>query len=179
MRSTRSSGQRSERVPVIIDIFNHFMPAPYFERVQRLVPGHAAATAFPRLRTLWDIDARLRLLDHSGASQPALPLATPPLEFLGTPAETPDLARMANDGLAELCHRHPDRFPTFIASLPMNNIDASLDEIDRAVNELGAKGIQVFTNVAGGAPGATKNLPPFFPPPVPLFAVFGGPTSRA
>ena len=124
---------------MIIDIFNHFMPAPYFERVQRLVPGHAAATAFPRLRTLWDIDARLRLLDQFGAYQQVLSLANPPLEFLGTPAETPDLARMANDGLAELCHRHPDRFPTFIASLPMNNIDASLDEIDRAVDELGPR----------------------------------------
>jgi len=48
----------------------------------------------------------------------------------------------------ELCRQHPERFPTFIASLPMNNIDAALQEIDRAVNELGAKGIQVFTNVA-------------------------------
>ena len=146
---------------VIIDIFNHFMPAPYFERVQRLVPGHAAATAFPRLRTLWDIDARLRLLDQFGAYQQVVSLANPPLEFLGTPAETPDLARMANDGLAELCHRHPDRFPTFIASLPMNNIDASLDEIDRAVDELGAKGIQVFTNVAG-APLSEPQYRPLF-----------------
>jgi uncharacterized protein len=146
---------------VIIDVFNHFMPAPYFERVQRLVPGHAAATAFPRLRTLWDIDARLRLLDQFGAYQQVLSLANPPLEFLGTPAETPDLARMANDGLAELCHRHPDRFPTFIASLPMNNIDASLNEIDRAVDELGAKGIQVFTNVAGAPLSEPKYRPLF------------------
>src|ERR1700730_15278879 len=146
---------------MIIDVFNHFMPAPYFERVQRLAPGHAAATAFPRLRTLWDIDARLRLLDPFGAYQQVLSLANPPLEFLGTPAETPDLARMANDGLAQLCHRHPDRFPTFIASLPMNNIEASLNEIDRAIGELGAKGIQVFTNVAG-APLSEPQYRPLF-----------------
>jgi uncharacterized protein len=146
---------------MIIDVFNHFMPAPYFERVQRLVPGHAAATAFPRLRTLWDIDARLKLLDQFGDFQQVLSLANPPLEHLGTPAETPDLARMANDGLAELCRKHPDRFPTFIASLPMNNIEASLAEIDRAIGTLGAKGIQVFTNVAGAPLSDAKYRPVF------------------
>jgi aminocarboxymuconate-semialdehyde decarboxylase len=146
---------------VIIDVFNHFMPAPYFERVQRLVPEQAAATAFPRLRTLWDIDARLGLLDQFGDYQQVLSLANPPLELLGGASETPDLARMANDGLAQLCHRYPDRFPTFIASLPMNNVEASLNEIDRAVGQLGAKGIQVFTNVAG-APLSDPQYRPVF-----------------
>ena len=145
----------------MLDIFNHFMPAPYFERLQKLAPTHAAATAFPRLRTLWDVDARLTLLDQFGDLQQVLSLANPPLEYLGTPAETPELARMANDGLAELCRRYPDRFPTFIASLPMNNIEASLAEIDRAVTQLGAKGIQVFTNVAG-APLSDATYRPIF-----------------
>jgi predicted TIM-barrel fold metal-dependent hydrolase len=141
---------------VIIDIFNHFMPAAYFERLCKLVPDHPAATAFPRLKTLWDIDARLKLLDQFGEYQQVLSLANPPLELLGPPAQSAELARMANDGLADLCRRHPQRFPTFIASLPMNNIEAALQEIDRAINELGAKGIQLFTNVAGkplSAPG--------------------------
>jgi len=43
----------------------------------------------------------------------------------------------------------------------MNNIDASLDEIDRAVDELGAKGIQVFTNVAGAPLSEPKYRPLF------------------
>jgi len=145
----------------MLDIFNHFMPSPYFERLQKLAPTHAAATAFPRLRTLWDIDARLKLLDQFGDLQQVLSLANPPLEYLGTPAETPDLARMANDGLADLCRRYPDRFPTFIASLPMNNIEASLAEIDRAVTQLGAKGVQVFTNVAGAPLSDAKYRPIF------------------
>ena len=111
---------------MIIDIFNHFMPAPYFDRLKKLAPELPAATAFPRLRTLWDLDARLRLLDQFGDYQQVLSLANPPLELLAPPEQTPDYARMANDGLADLCRRHPQRFPTFIASLPMNNIDASL-----------------------------------------------------
>src|SRR5215472_16973717 len=146
---------------MMIDIFNHFMPKAYLDRLGTLIPGHVVLTAFPRLKTLWDVDARLALLDAFEGLQQVLSLANPPLELIAAPDQTPELARMANDGLAELCHRHPDRFPTFIASLPMNNIDASLDEIDRAVNELGAKGIQVFTNVAGAPLSEPKYRPLF------------------
>jgi predicted TIM-barrel fold metal-dependent hydrolase len=146
---------------VIIDVFNHFMPPAYFERLRRLVPEHAAATAFPRLQTLWDLDSRLRLLDQFGDYRQVLSLANPPLELLGSPEQTAELARIANDGLAELTRLHPERFPTFIASLPMNNIDAALREIDRAIGELGAKGVQIFTNVAGEPLSASKFRPVF------------------
>jgi len=134
---------------MMIDIFNHFMPKVYFDRLTDLIPDHVALTAFPRLKTLVDVDARLRLIDEFDGLQQVLSLANPPVELVGPPDATPDLARIANDGLAELCSRYPDHFPGFIAALPMNNIDASLSEIDRAVAALGARGIQIFTNVAG------------------------------
>jgi len=76
---------------MIIDIFNHFMPAAYFERLRKLAPDLAAATAFPRLKTLWDIEARLRLLDPFGDYQQVLSLANPPLELLGTPERTAEI----------------------------------------------------------------------------------------
>jgi aminocarboxymuconate-semialdehyde decarboxylase len=152
---------RCEGWIVIVDVFNHFMPRAYYERLKVLAPALPAATMFPRLRTLWDIDARLRLLDQFGEYQQVLSLANPPLELLGPPELTSELARMANDGLAELCGLHPERFPTFIASLPLNDIDATLREIDRTVNELGAKGIQVFTNVAGKSLSALEFRPIF------------------
>jgi uncharacterized protein len=134
---------------LVIDIFNHFMPKAYLARLADLVPGHIAVTAFPRLTSLVDVDARLRLLDQFDDMRHVICLANPPLELIGPPDKTPELARLANDELAEICRRHPDRFPAFVASLPMNNIEASLAEIDRAIAELGARGIQLFTNVAG------------------------------
>jgi len=144
----------------MIDVFTHFMPRPYLDRLAELIPGHVVLTAFPRLKTLWDVDARLKLLDQFGAIQQILSLANPPIELIGPPDRTPDVARHANDGLAEICGKHPDRFPAFIASLPMNNVEASLAEIDRAVG-LGARGIQVFTNVAGEPLSAAKFRPIF------------------
>jgi predicted TIM-barrel fold metal-dependent hydrolase len=55
--------------------------------------------------------------------------------------------------------QHADLFPCFVASLPMNNVAASLEEIDRAIGKLGAKGIQIFTNVNG----RPLDDPQFFP----------------
>ena len=146
---------------MIIDVFNHFMPKAYLERLTELIPGHVATTAFPRLAALVDVDARLRLLDEFGDFQQVLSLANPPLELVGAPDVTSDLARLANDALAELCRKHPDRFPAFIAALPMNDMDATLAEVDRAIKELGARGIQVFTNVAGKPLSAPEYRPLF------------------
>jgi uncharacterized protein len=132
-----------------IDVFNHFMPAAYFDRLAALIPGHVVLSAFPKVRALVDVEARLRLIDEFDGMQHVLSLANPPLELVGPPNATPELARIANDALAELCAKYPSHFPAFIAALPMNNIDATLAEIDRAIGSLGARGIQIFTNVAG------------------------------
>jgi len=146
---------------MIIDVFNHFMPKSIFDRLATLVPGHVALSAFPELPTLWDVDARLKMMDEFGDLQHVLSLANPPIEMLGTPDRTPELARIANDGLAELCRKHPDRFPAFIASMPMNNVEAAVAEADRAIRDLGAKGIQVFTNVLGKPLSAPEFRPLF------------------
>ena len=146
---------------MMIDVFNHFMPKAHLDRLGELIPGHPVLTAFPRLKTLWDVDARLRLLDEFGDTQHVLSLANPPLELIAPPDKTPEIARMANDGLAEICRKHPDRFPAFVASLPLNNIEASLAETDRAIKDLGARGVQLFTNVAGKPLSAPEYRPIF------------------
>ncbi len=146
---------------MMIDVFNHFVPKAYLDRLGDLIPGHMVLAAFPRVKTLWDVDARLALLDEFEGLQQVLSLANPPLELVASADKTPELARMANDELAELCRRHPDRFPTFIASLPMNNIEAALKEIDRAIVDLRARGVQIFTNVAGKPLSAPEFRPIF------------------
>jgi predicted TIM-barrel fold metal-dependent hydrolase len=59
----------------------------------------------------------------------------------------------------EIVQKHPDLFPAFVASLPLNNVAASLEEMDRAIGKLGAKGIQIFTNMNG----RPMDDPEFFP----------------
>jgi uncharacterized protein len=143
----------------MIDIFNHFMPKSVFERVRELVPNHPATKAFPEVPTLWDVDARLKMMDEFEGLQHVVSLSNPPIEHLGGPDLSPQLARIANDGLAALCERHAHHFPGFIASMPMNNVDACIEEIDRSIHKLGARGIQLFTNVLG----KPLSLPEFRP----------------
>ncbi len=146
---------------MIIDVFNHFMPSAYLERLAKFVPDHVAVKAFPRLDTLVDVDARLRMIEEFDGLQQVLSLANPPLELVGPPQVAAELARIANDSLADICRRHPHAFPTFIAALPMNDVDAASREIDRTIGELGARGIQVFTNVAGKPLSAPEFRPVF------------------
>lgn len=132
-----------------LDAFNHFSPAPYFEAFCQRQPQHPAATLFRRRPELYDIDARLRLLDQVDDYAQILCLANPPLEAIAGPDDSPQLARLGNDTLAATCRAWPDRFPGFIAGLPMNNPVASVAEARRAIRELGACGVQIFTNVNG------------------------------
>jgi predicted TIM-barrel fold metal-dependent hydrolase len=80
---------------------------------------------------------------------------------MGSPAQAIDLARLANDGMAELVARYPDRFAGFSASLPFNDPDAAVREARRAVDDLGARGIQIFSNVQGKPISAPEFLPIF------------------
>ena len=88
-------------------------------------------------------------------------LGAPPIETFGPPSVTTELAKIANDGMAEIVARYPDRFPGFIASLPMNSPDGLLAEARRAVGELGAVGVQIFTNVLGRPLDKPETMPLF------------------
>ncbi len=95
------------------------------------------------------LDARFRVMDQFGDYRQILTLAVPPPEELGDQAA--ELARAANDELAELVNRYPDRFAGFTAALPMNDPQTAAAELERAMTDLGALGAQVHSNV-GGAP---------------------------
>ena len=134
-----------------LDAFCHVLPKPYFDRLQRS-SSERAANLIKRtaaIRTLWDLDERLRVIEPFDDYAQIVSLAAPPLEALGEPAESADLARLANEEMAELVRSRPETFAGFVAGLPMNAMDAALDEIDRAVHQLGALGVQIYTHVNG------------------------------
>lgn len=142
-----------------LDIFAHYLPEPVFRRFQAILPNNFGLRMFEKLPELWNIDSRLRLMEEYPGYQQILSLSNPPIELLGTPEETPALARFANDTLADVCRAHRDRFPGFIANLPMNNPAAAVAEANRVVAELGALGVQIYTNVLG----KPLSDPSFFP----------------
>jgi len=136
-----------------IDIFPHIFPKAFFERMKALADRNPALAGqikrWLNIPVLWDLDARLKMMARFKGYKQILTLSLPAIEFLAPPEESPALARLANDGMAEIVAKHPDIFPAFVASLPMNNVPAALAEMDRAIGGLGAKGVQIFTNVNG------------------------------
>ena len=91
----------------------------------------------------------------------AQPGPVPPLEAFADSKQSVDLAKMANDEMAELVLKHRQRFIAAIALLPMNNIDAALEETDRAIKDLGFRGIYVHSNINGKPLDAPEFLPLF------------------
>jgi aminocarboxymuconate-semialdehyde decarboxylase len=145
-----------------IDIFNHLFPRRFFDECINTPSGPKDIGKRVReAATIVDLEARFRVMDEFGEYCQVLSLPQPPLESLAGPDGTPVMARMVNDCFADLCRRYPDRFPSFIASLPMNNLEESLKEADRAINQLGARGVQVFTNVKGKPLDVPDVLPLF------------------
>jgi len=137
---------------VKIDVFPHILPKPYFERMLAVAPPQLHMGKRMRgIPVLVDLELRLRIMDRYEGYAQVLTLASPPIEIIAGPDLSPELARLANDSMAEVVERHPDRFPGFVASLPMNNPDAAVAEIDRAVGRLRATGVQIYTNVNGRA----------------------------
>src|SRR5229473_3784554 len=113
-----------------IDIFPHIFPRAFFDKMLEIAPDKNAIKRWLNIPVLHDLDARLRMMDEFGPSyQQILTLSLPALEYLAPPDKSPELARLANDGMAEICAKYPERFPGFVASLPMNNVPACLEEM--------------------------------------------------
>jgi aminocarboxymuconate-semialdehyde decarboxylase len=96
---------------------------------------------------MFDLDARLRDMDAKGIDIRVMSLSTPNV-YLWPLKEQIAVTRRINDAMARVCRAHPDRFMG-LASLPMRDTEAALDELDRAIGELGMKGIVIGSNVDG------------------------------
>jgi predicted TIM-barrel fold metal-dependent hydrolase len=133
-----------------IDIFNHFFPRRFFDEYINTPSGPKDIGKRVReAATIVDLGARFKVMDEFGEYCQIISLPLPAIEALVPSDRTAQAARLANDEMAELCQKHPSRFPSFVASLPLNNQEEALKEAERAVKQLGARGVQVFTNVSG------------------------------
>ncbi len=96
-----------------------------------------------------DVDAKLADMDEAGIERTMISINDPGPETFG--ADGRAAARICNDWIADLGKRRPGRF-FGLAVLPLQNMNASLKELDRCVNKLGMKGILLYSNLAGKFP---------------------------
>jgi len=147
---------------VLIDIYCHIYPDRFFHEMTKASPK--LENIGKRLRgvtKLFDLDARFSEMDQFGDYKQIISLPNPPIEDIAAGDIAQRLARVGNDAMAELCTKHRDRFPTFVAAVALDDVDAAIQESNRAIHELGARGVQIFTNIAG-RPLDLPEFRPFF-----------------
>jgi len=137
-------------VSPIIDIYCHIFPQRFFDEMLKVTPltGNIG-TRLRSITKLFDLDARFRDMDAIGDYRQVISLPNPAIEDIAKADVGINLARIANDDMAELCRKYPDRFPAFAAALCLTDVNGSVAEARRAVRDLGAKGVLIYTNVAG------------------------------
>ena len=128
----------------------------------KIAPG--AKDMHKRVRnvpSIVDLKERFRMMDLFDDYAQVICLGAPPIEVFGPPPVSTDLAKLGNDGMAELVQKYPDRFPGFIAGLPMNDREGLLQEARRAIKDLGAVGVQMYSNVLGRPLDKPETMPLF------------------
>ncbi|EGP57964.1 Crystal Structure Of 2,6-Dihydroxybenzoate Decarboxylase [Agrobacterium tumefaciens F2] len=127
-----------------------FVPGDYWKELQH---------------RLLDIqDTRLKLMDAHGIETMILSLNAPAVQAIADTKKAIEIARRANDVLAEECAKRPDRFLAF-AALPLQDPDAATEELQRCVNDLGFVGALVngFSQEGDGQTPLYYDLPQYRP----------------
>jgi len=147
---------------MIVDIYTHIFPERFFAELERGSPK--LGNMGKRLRgvpKLFNLDMRFKDMDEIGADyRQIISLPNPPIEDIAEGEVANNLAKVANDSMAELVAKHPKRFPAFVAAVNLNDVDFSIREMDRAI-KMGARGVQTFTNITGH-PLDEARFRPFF-----------------
>jgi len=147
---------------MVIDLYTHLAPRSFLDRMVVLAPKLGnIVTRLLAVKPLSDLDARFRDMDAVPDYRQVISLPNPALEEIGDATTGPELARIANDELAELCKKYPDRFVGFAAAVYMGDVEGAIAEARRAITQLGAKGVLIYNHV-GGHPLDEPRFRPFF-----------------
>src|SRR4030042_5384177 len=103
-----------------IDIYSHIMTKKYTELYAKKNKAIEKRIEF-RSIAVTDLEVRLRLMNRYPDILQVLTIANIPLETFAKPADAIALAKIANEELAELADRYPEKFVAGVACLPMND----------------------------------------------------------
>ena len=147
-----------------IDIHAHTVPQEFIAELASELPGVAPKVVnrdgewwfeYPGGRLsgpvpagMFDVDARLEDMDATGVQIQALSVPPPHFNYRLADAEAALAARLHNDAMVAMAHKHPDRF-LVLGHLPMQNEEHALAELERLVAIDEVVGLELGTNIAG------------------------------
>lgn len=138
-----------------IDVHCHIFPVEYVNELEK-------RNLF-NVRTrppIWvSAEARIADMDNMGIERQVLSLAMP-IVYFNDDALNLYFSRMVNDLIADICHKFPSRFSGF-ASVPLNNVKDTIDELQRATKAPGMLGVVLGAHARGKALASEEFLPFF------------------
>ena len=118
----------------------------------------AAGFRVPALPKIIDMDAKLRDLEAMDIAVSVLSHGLPLGPDVLGGAEADDWAMRINDDLARIIAAYPGKFVGF-GTIGFGNPQRAIAEVDRCITQLGFKGIQLFSNIAGKMLDAAEHRP--------------------
>ncbi|MED3561968.1 amidohydrolase family protein [Bacillus xiapuensis] len=97
---------------------------------------------------VWDPEKRIKDMDEEGVDIQVLSPIPVTFSYWADPKAAEEMSKIQNDFIAETVKQYPDRF-VGLGTVPMQDVEASIREMDRCIHELGLKGIEIGTNVNG------------------------------
>ena len=122
--------------------------------------GDGKRTHFSSPKARFTPEERMADMDAQGVDVQVISIHTPFFGYHLDPAQGRQLARDVNDEIAAMARQWPRRFAGF-ATLPMQDVKAAIEELERAVSVLGLKGAELDTAVNGENWDEPKFLPLF------------------
>jgi predicted TIM-barrel fold metal-dependent hydrolase len=141
-----------------IDIFSHILTEKFLSIYRKKAPAIEKQIEVLTPPVV-DLQIRFRLMNRYPDVLQMLTVANVPLEKFVSPQDAVEFATIANDELADLVLKYPDKFFGAVACLPMNDMDAALEEIDRTITKLRLKGVQIYSRINGEPLDAPKFKP--------------------
>lgn len=129
--------------PYRIDIHHHILPPGYLSSLAKLNITTVDNTKFPP----WNSELSLALMDRQNIAIAVTSISSPGVFFKDIEF-TKNLARLCNNYSADLIKKYPNRFGSF-AVLPLPDLDASLCELEYALDNLKLDGVGMLSNING------------------------------
>src|SRR5262249_57056060 len=127
---------RGRRTPTMmrIDAWTHFIPKPFADRMAQIAGNFAdIGKRMREIPCIHDLDERRRIVDMFPDYAQILSHGMPPIENVVQGQQTEELCKLINDGFVEICSKHKDHFPGWVAQVSLGHPPGAVREAPRAI----------------------------------------------